>query len=162
MANPEKVSFSVIDGGVPDRSPANTRAERVSYGGSGGGGPTMDSETKNYLDAKVDAVRAQNDARFSEVIEGIRGIKDDSIGWKGVWGAVATGFIAVGGLLLAVLSISGDRFDGGMAAGVVLQEARSNSERIEGLIDAAEQRDDDIARIIKSLEAQSAQPQESP
>lgn len=31
----------------------------------------MDNETKNYVDAKAEAVKAQNDARFAEVVSGI-------------------------------------------------------------------------------------------
>lgn len=36
----------------------------------------MDTETKRYVDAKVEAVSAKNDARFAEVMTGLTGISD--------------------------------------------------------------------------------------
>lgn len=78
----------------------------------------MDAETKNYLDAKVDAVKSQNDARFAEVLSKIDGLHPAT--WQQN-AAIAVG-IAVGSLSLvfAVLAFSSDRFDGSLAASALI------------------------------------------
>lgn len=96
-----------------------------------------DIPLKDYVDARTDAVRAQNDARFAEVISKIDGlaakidhINTNAITWQGVWGAAAASTAAVAAIVLAVLTISGDRFDGGMTArGVIDSVLRTQSAR---------------------------------
>lgn len=45
--------------------------------GTGTLGLPVDANTKDYLDAKVDAVKAQNDARFAEVMSALGGLKTE-------------------------------------------------------------------------------------
>lgn len=124
--------------------------------------PPMDREvtTKDYIDRSMDAVRAQNDVRFTEVLSKIDAlggkidaIKSDAITWKGVWGAAAATTVAVGGLLLGILAIGGDRFDGGMAASGVIssmtQEQQARDRAQDEKLDAV------ISRIDALLDAQA-------
>lgn len=123
--------------------------------GSGGGPPSGGDMNyipiKDYIDSQDEKTRAQNEVKFADVMSELRSIRENSIGWKGVWGAVATGFIAVGGLLLGALSFGGDRFDGGMSAGAVLEESRKNTAAISLLIEATDDRDQQIQSIVDSL-----------
>ena len=120
----------------------------------------MDTETKRYIDAKVEAVSAKNDARFTEVLSELKGLREDGITWKQLWGAAVATTVAVAGLTLAALAIGGDRFDGGMAAGVVLEESRKNAVEIQNLLAAQERinasQDERLDRVIKALEGQAA------
>ena len=79
----------------------------------------MDREvtTKDYIDRSMDAVRAQNDARFAEVLGEIRGLRQDISEKPSVWqmtGVVFAGAATILGVALAALSYGGDRFDGGV------------------------------------------------
>lgn len=94
-----------------------------------------DIPLKDYVDARTDAVRAQNDARFAEVLAEMKGvsakldhIERNAISWKGVWGAAAATTVAVASIVLAVLSISGDRFDGGMSAQGIVSNVMSRQD----------------------------------
>ncbi len=49
------------------------------YRGGRGGGHGVDAETQRYVDAKVETVKAQNDARFVEVMSALGGIKADFV-----------------------------------------------------------------------------------
>lgn len=131
-------------------------------GGDGGGGEKVDAETQRYVDKSMDSVKAQNDARFADVMATLRSIQENTISWKGVWGAAGATTVAVAGVVLAALAIGGDRFDGGMAAGVVLEESRQNAERITKMIEAAEIRDGQINAIVTAIEAQNAKSENSP
>jgi hypothetical protein len=98
-------------------------------GGSGsGGGKQVDAETKNYVDAKMDSVRAQNDARFAEVLARLDNIKVPSL-----WQLVSIG----AGMVLAFVTVVGlmaDRFDGGLAASSVIApmtEAQNERDAIQ-------------------------------
>ncbi|WP_155987332.1 hypothetical protein [Paracoccus pantotrophus] len=109
---------------------------------------------KDYIDRSMDAVRAQNDARFDKVLNEIKSlefkvdaIKADAITWKGVWGAAAATTVAVAGLVLAVLAISGDRFDGGMAASSVVSSVISRQEERD------RRQDEILGEILKSVDA---------
>ncbi len=160
MANHQRSTFSVVDGDMPMREPKSAKAHKISYGGGGGtgGGPTMDAETKNYLDAKVDAVKSQNDARFSEVLMKLDGMsaKVDAIpkpvGFWALAGMAATAVVA----LIGILGVMADRFDGGIAAaGVMDQFAIEQQERDQ-------EQSERIDRAISAIEAQNDRPQESP
>lgn len=61
--------------------------------------------------AKVDAVKAQNDARFSEVLSEIRTIKPGA-SWQQMAGVVFAGIT----FIFAILAYASDRFDGGISA----------------------------------------------
>lgn len=73
--------------------------------------------TKDYIDRSMDAVRAQNDARFAEVLSEIRDIRGLISSKPSTWQLVATVFAGAAtilGVALAALSYGGDRFDGGV------------------------------------------------
>lgn len=102
----------------------------------------MDSITKAYIDANDETTRAQNDARFTEVITGIdklsakiEGLPSKNSQTVTILGAAGALFLGV----LAVLAFAGDRFDGGMSAStdaavsqLVISEM---DEKIDKLID---------------------------
>ena len=103
----------------------------------------MTPETQRYVDAKTDATRAQNDARFAEVLTSISTLSDKIGGLpsarSNIATVVGTGFAIFLGLV-AVLAFAGDRFDGGMAAstdGAIAREIiTQQSKDIEKLISA--------------------------
>jgi hypothetical protein len=94
-------------------------------GGGGGGGFTVDAETQRYVDKSMDAVKAQNDARFSDVIARLDGLKSqyDHAPTPLSFTQFLVGAVSVAGVVLAlvfsVLAIAGDRFDGGLAADAI-------------------------------------------
>lgn len=114
----------------------------TAFGGTGGGGNSVDSETKNYVDAKTEATRAENsaqfahvdsrfsqvdsrfsqvDARFAEVVARLDALHPAT--WQQNLAVALSVAIAVLGIILAVLAYSGDRFDGGIAAGAIVDQA---------------------------------------
>ena len=130
-------------------------ATRIGKGGGSGGGPTVDSETKNYLDAKMDSVKAQNDARFSEVLSGIGRVDDrvSHIASPMTWQQAALTMGSVGlvliGIVFAALSYASDRFDGGISASGLLDEfAQSQTDRDVG-------QDAKLDKILGKLDALS-------
>lgn len=75
----------------------------------------MDAETQRYVDKSMETVKAQNDARFAEVISRLDALKD----LPKFWPLVLSGVVVVAGaigLVFTVLSYASDRFDGGVAA----------------------------------------------
>lgn len=104
--------------------------------------------TQAYIDRSMDAVRAQNDARFAEVLSEIRDIRGLISSKPSTWQLVATVFAGAAtilGVALAALSYGGDRFDGGVGVA---------DQRYEQI-----QRDAEQDAIIKRLDALlSAQP----
>ncbi|MDG2003881.1 MAG: hypothetical protein P8J20_11170 [Novosphingobium sp.] len=76
--------------------------------GFDGGGP-MDTSVnmKDYVDARDDAIESRLSTKLDKLPTR-----------STVWGAVATGV----GLILAALAFGGDRFDGGVGAGGLLQD----------------------------------------
>lgn len=127
------------------------KAKPMHIYGGGGGGFRVDSETKNYVDAKVETVAAQNNARFSEVLARIDRVSDriehlpKAMTFRDfIVGGIS--LLGVGiGIVLSVLAISADRFDGGLAAGSVKdsilteQEVRNDAQ------------DEKLNRIIEIL-----------
>lgn len=114
------------------------------YDGNGGG--SVDPETKNYLDAKVDAVKAQNDARFAEVLGKLDGLAvrlDAMPRPVGFW-QLAGLIVSAMALGLTMLALFADRFDGGLAASAIKdqiateQDARNTQqdEKLNQIIDA--------------------------
>jgi hypothetical protein len=141
----------------------NTQAESPTEFDGGDGGGTVDAETKNYLDAKVDAVKSQNDARFAEVLSrldtvnaSVQHMEPVSI-WK-IASLVAAGVFAIAGLL----GVMADRFDGGVAASGLVsawqsaqfdkdaaQDARLTEQ--SGKIDAVGSKVDTVIDLVTQL-----------
>ena len=117
----------------------------VGGGGSNGGGSMEDDRT-----------RAQNDARFAEVLAELRSIRESAVSWRGMWAAAGTTIISILGLGLAFLSYASDRFDGGLAAGALDRP----------IIQAQEKRDAEqdrkLDQILKAVEQIRDKPQRSP
>ena len=116
-------------------------------GGTGGDGTIT---WKDYVDAQDNQTRAQNEARFAEVLTGIRAVESQVRDKPGVlWliGVGAAGFLAV----LALLAFGGDRFDGGFNAG----------NAVSVFLEAQTARDADqdarLDRILTTLETLSDQ-----
>ena len=102
--------------------------------------------TKDYIDRSMDTVRAQNDARFAEVLGEIKDIgqrlqhiENIQLTARQLWGAVLTGAATVLGVMLAALAFGSDRFDGGVGLA---------DQRLEQM-----QRDADQDAIIRRLDA---------
>ncbi len=138
--------FSVVDGGRRDEY-IETKSVRSRFGGDDGGSP-VDAETKNYLDAKVDAVKAQNDARFTEVLTSLGAVSDKvdripkPIGFWALAGMAATGVIA----LVTIFGVMADRFDGGISAAGLLDQLRAEQ------VERNQQQDEVLLEIRNSLE----------
>lgn len=107
---------------------------------------TDNISSQAYIDRSMDAVRAQNDARFAEVLTEIKGVgvrldhieKGQISPWQ-VWGAALTSFLAV----LAVLAFGGDQF--GLGAGL--------AEQRQGQIVRDQAQDEKLTEIITRLDA---------
>ena len=106
----------------------------------------MDSEIKNYLDAKMDSVKAQNDARFSEVLSRLDGLKDLPKFWPLV-SAIAVATITIIGICVAILSYASDRFDGGLGASALIDAIT------EGQAMREEGQDAKLDKILGKLES---------
>ena len=100
--------------------------------GGGGGTTTVTPETKRYVDAKTEGTRAQNDARFAEVLT-----KIDTLPKPMTWQQCAAVIASALGIMLAILAFAGDRFDGGMSvstdAATTKEIAAQNSKSIDAL-----------------------------
>ncbi|WP_187430020.1 hypothetical protein ROLI_026570 [Roseobacter fucihabitans] len=154
-------SFTVIEGGI-SKVYTNVVLGKNQYGaGSGGGGFEVDAETKNYLDAKVEAVKAQNDARFSEVItklDSFNGKLDsfNPVSWQQQAGIAITGIVVTIGLVFSVLAYASDRFDSGIGAMGAIDDTLD----VQRELNAAQ--DKRLNRVIQLLERQGFEPQAVP
>jgi len=103
--------------------------------GGGSGGPTVDAHTKDYVDGLTAATRAENDKRFSQILDKLDGLPSKNSQTVTILGAAGALFLG----LLAVLAFAGDRFDGGMSASTdaaVSQSVISEmDEKIDKMID---------------------------
>jgi hypothetical protein len=109
-------------------------------------------ETKDYIDAKVDAVRAQNDARFAEVLANVSVLssKIDALPspvsiWQ-IWGVA----LSTLGLAIAIAAFASDRFDGGISASAVVDQATSQITANQAKRDAAQ--DAKLDLILEKLD----------
>ena len=97
---------------------------------------------REYIDAQDEKTRAQNDARFAEVIARLEQMPR-------FWPLVVAGIAGLAGsigLVFAVLAYAGDRFDGGISvSGVVNQLQEIQSQRDN-------EQDMRIGRILEALE----------
>jgi hypothetical protein len=104
-----------------DNSTSAPPKATVFGGGSGDGGGIVDTHTRDYVDGKMAAAKAENDTRFREVI-----LKLDAMKFPSIWQIAGVAAVTLGSAF-AILAYASDRFDGGLAAGVVLEESRKNS-----------------------------------
>lgn len=144
---------------VVDNSGSKPPPARIFSGtGGGGGGGQVDTETKNYLDAKVDAVRAQNDARFAEVVTRLESVAykiDHAPKPLGLWqvaGLIATALVAG----VTILGVFADRFDGGISAtGLLDVQGQAQAERDAKQNEALES----LFTAIQGMQAESSTPE---
>lgn len=118
--------------------------------GSGDGGPPVDRETERHIDTKVEAVKAQNDARFGEVISRLDAMNPATWWQNGLLLAAAIGFV------FSILAYASDRFDSGVASMGAVEEALDAQREINAAQDLR------LERILTAMEAQINQPQGSP
>ena len=138
----------------------STKAEQThggrGGGSSGNGGGSVEVPLKDYVDAQDEKTRAQNDARFADIMAELRGIRESSVSWRGVWGAAATTIAALTGIILGTLAIAGDRFDGGLAARGLLDPILERQEHRDA------QQDQKLDRILAALEQMHDDSEASP
>lgn len=124
------------------------------FGDGGGGGPTVDRETKRYVDKSMDTVKAQNDARFAEVIARLDAMNPAT--WVQNAGVLLGGIVVTLGLVFGILAYASDRFDSGVSAMGAIEEQ----------LDAQRETNADqnarLDRILGVLEARSDQSETSP
>ena len=120
----------------------------VSGGGSGGGDSLV--TWRDYVDAQDASTRAQNDARFAEVVA-----KLDAINVPTIWQIAGVAAVTLA-TAFAILAYASDRFDGGIAAsGLIDRMQEVQAER-----DAAQ--DIKLDKILEAVRAQSQPSSEAP
>lgn len=153
----------------------------VSIGG-GGGGSVVDEETRRYVEAKSEATRAQNDARFAEVLSEIHSTNTKLVAkfdllteriaairpatWQQVAVVVFAGFTAA----LTVMAIASSSFVGGFQAGPAFearvgemadQQAKRDASQ-DAKVDQVLSKLDSLAAAVSSIsdtvKSQSSQP----
>ena len=117
----------------------------------------MDSETRNYVDARTEATRSQNEAQFARIMAKLEGSPTSeelrkSLTAQRNW--IVGSAIALFTAFVTVLAFGGDRFDSGVAAATLAfensEEARENSEEAREIADDNRK---DIREIKDVLEA---------
>ena len=147
-------SSSVGGGGTVTQFPYQPGSPSgVGAGGSGGG--TVEVTWKEYTDAQDEKTRAQNDARFAEVVAKL----DTLPGFAGLIGVATTAFVAA----LAIWAWGASQFGIGVdiqgAVGAELRETQNltaeNSEAIKSLIRVNESQAVSLDAILKAIEGQA-------
>lgn len=106
----------------------------------------MTIDVTSYVDSKIETVRAQNDARFEQVLarlSAIEGKLDEKPSRSAMYGTVALAAAAALGILFTVFQIAGSSFGTGAQVTAVSVEqaaeanrlAQENARQIELLID---------------------------
>jgi hypothetical protein len=119
----------------------------------------VDTETQRYVDKSMDTVKAQNDARFAEVLGEIRSLGDRvaHIGSPMTWQQLALTAGSVGlilmGVVFSVLSYASDRFDGGIAASGLLDVMQAEQSKRDTVQDA---KLDEILQAVGKLQPPAA------
>lgn len=138
---------------------ASATGRGIAGGGGGDDGGSMDNDLKIYVDAQDDKTRAQNDARFAEVLAELRIIRDTAASSRSVWGAALATIAAIAGLFIGIIAIEGDRFESGLTASDTIAKV------IQPVVDAQEERDSDqdrkLDRILTAVEQIRDKPQGS-
>lgn len=128
-----------FDGKMPKSAVAGGSFERENV---------VDAETKIYVDAKMDVVKAQNDASFATVLSRIDIISAEIANLKPVtiWQMFGVAFTVIVALV-GIFGIMADRFDGGIAASSLVsgfettQKARDDAQdaKLDKAIDLLQQ-----------------------
>lgn len=122
-------AFALAQAEAEARFAQTDEADHLISRGRGGTLPPMEPASREYVDLKTALVSAQNDARFSEVLSEIKGLRQDISGKPSTWqmvGAIFAGAATILGVILAVLAYGGDRFDGGVG---IADQRQEQSER---------------------------------
>lgn len=115
-------------------------------GGSGGGGPIVDTHTKDYVDANIRAARAENSASFAKLEAKIDALPRAPSLWQ-IASVVAAGITT----LLAIGAFAADRFDGGIAAGALVEQAVDRIHQVQAVRD--DKQDERLDQILKALDS---------
>lgn len=91
------------------------------FGGGSGGGSKVDTETKNYVDANMRAVKAENSSSFARLEAKIDSIQPGAT-WQQNAGVSITAIVVGLGIVFAVLVYASDRFDSGVGAMGAVEE----------------------------------------
>lgn len=110
----------------------------------------MDTETKNYVDANMRAVKAENSASFAKLEAKIDGITPGA-SWQQNAGVVFSGMVVTLSLVFGVLAYASDRFDSGLGSMGAVEKA------LDVQHERNEQQDERLDRILTALEARNAQ-----
>ena len=147
------------DGGVAhiaahgDFSHRSARPEAA--GGGNGGGMFVDPVIKHYIDSRDEVTRAQNDARFAEILAKLdraataEGLRNLTVTMAIAIVATGTGII---GIMIALFAFGADRFGGGTPAASLIYEQSDEAKRrdLENERNIKEIRDD-IKMLIETV-----------
>lgn len=142
---------------VWDNGDSGTPRTTVFSGSSGGGGKRVDAETQRYVDKSMDAVKAQNDSRFTDVMSELRGIRERSIGHGELWAAAISAGVSALVLGLGVLAYATSTFKGGLSAAPFAVQAERNASQINVLVKHSSDTDAKLDQVLKAIS--SIQPQ---
>jgi hypothetical protein len=140
---------------------SKTQPSVVKTYGGGSGGITVDTETKNYLDANIRAVKAENHLSSSQIELKIDNLAKEIAQKPGISWLLSVGS-AVVLAILAILAFGGDRFDGGVQvqSAISFQFAetqrlsQSNADNIAQLVKLTKSQEEKIDNLINIIEIQ--------
>lgn len=98
--------------------------------------------SKDYIDAKADATRALNDARFAEILAELRVIREKSISRWEMWLAV----VALAGVMIGALSYGASQFGIGASVSPLIASLQEKQAQTDAAQDAK------LDLIIQSLD----------
>lgn len=120
----------------------------AATGGGNGGGMSMDPGTKHYIDSRVEATRAQNDARFAEIMAKL----SQAATADGLRNLTITNAIVIIAAMIALFAFGADRFGSGMSAASLIYEQSDEAKRqaAENETNIKEIRDD-LKTLIENI-----------
>ena len=125
-----KGRFEGVSAEVP--TPSGAHIENAKFGdGEGGGGPMDPISGKDYVDARVGELRAENRANLAEIkslIEIKLGALDNLPTHREFWSGIVATIIGVVGLTLGILTYSGERSDAAAGSGAALQRLQASED----------------------------------
>ncbi|MDW3222888.1 MAG: hypothetical protein R8G34_08405 [Paracoccaceae bacterium] len=124
----------------------------IGSGSGGGGGGEID---RAYVDARIEAVKAQNETAYARLEAKIDSIQPGAT-WQQNAGLLGIGIVGALGLIFAILSWGSDRFDSGVSAMGAVEEALDTQRELNVAQDAR------LEKILEALEAQSGEPETGP